>query len=97
MSVTRLTITKSNDGNYNLKIQKKRAGMDYTSMEDFSLTYDSGREYLSGNYYGIENMKSQLSIKAKYSSWNQLRTAQFNVIFEFTIRKLCSWNVIIIN
>jgi hypothetical protein len=63
------------------------------TIEDFSLAYDSGSEYRSGNYYGIENMKFPVSVKVKYRSWNQLRTSQYNVIFEFIINEPGSWDV----
>jgi hypothetical protein len=97
MSVARSTITKTGDGNYQVKIQIKQGGSDNVSIEDFSLAYDSGSEYRSGNYYGIENVRFPVSVKVKYRSWNQLRTAQYSVIFEFIINEPGSWDVILIN
>jgi hypothetical protein len=97
MSVARSTITKTGDGNYRVKIQIKQGGSDNVSIEDFSLAYDSGSEYRSGNYYGIENVRFPVSVKVKYRSWNQLRTAQYSVIFEFIINEPGSWDVILIN
>jgi hypothetical protein len=97
LSVARSTITKTKDGNYRVKIQIKQGGSDNTTIEDFSLAYDSGSEYRSGNYYGIENITFPLSVKVKYRSWNQLRTTQYDVIFEFIINDPGSWDVTLTN
>ena len=73
-----------------------QGGLDNISIEDFSLVYDSGSEYRSGNYYGIENVKFPVNVKVKYRSWNQLMTTQYNVIFEFVINQPGSWEIVII-
>jgi hypothetical protein len=97
MSVSRSTITKTKSGNYSVKIQIKQGGTDNVSIEDFSLAYDSGSEFRNGNYYGIENVRFPLNVKVMYRSWNQLRTSQYNVIFEFIINEAGGWDVIITN
>lgn len=97
MSVSRSTITKTKDRNYRVKIQIKQGGMDNISIENFTMVYDSGSEYRSGNYYGIDNVRFPLSVKVKYRSWNQLMTSQYNVIFEFIINEPGGWDVVIIN
>jgi hypothetical protein len=97
MSVARSTITKTKDGNNRVKIQIKQGGTDNMTVEDFSLAYDSGSEYRSGNYYGIENMKFPLTVKVKYRSWNPIRTSQYSVIFEFIINEPGSWDVVLTN
>ena len=97
MSVSRSTITKSADRNFGVKIRIKQGGLDNISIENFTMAYDSGSEYRSGNYYGIENVTFPLSVKVKYRSWNQLMTSQFSVIFEFVINEPGSWDVVIIN
>ena len=97
MSVSRSTIAKSLSKIEGVKIRIMQGGSDNTSIEDFSLAYDSGNEYRSGNYYGIENARFPLGVKVKYRSWNQLGTAQYNVIFEFVINQPGSWDVVIFN
>jgi hypothetical protein len=97
MSVSRYTFVRSASKSDGIKIRLMQAGNDNVSVEDFSLAYDSGSEYRSGNYYGIENVRYPLTVKVKYRSWNQLLTSQFNVIFEFVIYQPGSWDVVIIN
>jgi hypothetical protein len=97
MSVSRYTITKSTSNRDGIKIRLLQGGTDNTSVEDFSLAYDSGSEYRNGNYYGIENVRYPLTVIVKYRSWNQIRTSQFNVNFEFVISQPGSWDVVIIN
>ncbi len=97
LSVSRYTFTKSADKNNIVTIRIMQGGMDNISIEDFSLAYDSGTEYRTGNFYGIESIKFPVTIKVKYRSWNQLMTSQYNVIFEFVIDQPASWNVIIVN
>jgi hypothetical protein len=96
-SLARFTIAKSTDRNYTVKIRIMQGGIDNTSIEDFSLFFDSGSEFRSGNYYGIENITYPVTIKVKYRAWNQLRTSQFDVRFELEITDPGSWNIVLIN
>jgi hypothetical protein len=97
MSVSRSTIMKTQDKNNAVKIRIKQGGIDNISIEGFSMAFDSGSEYRSGNYYGLENVRFPVSIKVKYRSWNQLMSSQYNVIFEFIINEPGSWDVVINN
>jgi len=97
LSVTRYTFTRTDNNNNNVIIRIMQGGMDNVSIEDFSLAYDSGTEYRAGNYYGIENIRYPVDVKVKYRSWNQIKTTQYNVIFEFVISQPGSWNVVIVN
>ncbi len=97
MSVSRYTITKSSDKNAGIRLRITQGGLDNISIEDFSLAYDSGSEYRSGNIYGIENTRFPLTVKVKYRSWNQLMTTQYNVIFEFVINQPGSWEIVLVN
>jgi hypothetical protein len=97
LSVGRVTFTKSMEKTPRVKIRLMQGGTDNVSVEEFSLAFDSGSEYRSGNYYGIENVSFPLSVKVKYRSWNQLQTSQYNVIFEFVINQPGSWDVVITN
>jgi hypothetical protein len=97
MSVSRFQMSKSSDRSYKVKIQIKQGGIDNISIENFSLAYDSGSEYRSGNYYGLDNVRFPLNLKIKYSSWNQLMTSQYTVIFEVVINDPGSWDIILVN
>jgi hypothetical protein len=97
MSVSRFSIAKSADNNPGVKIRIMQGGSDNVSIEDLSLAYDSGSEYRNMNYYGIQNVIFPVGVKVKYRSWNQLRTAQYDVIFEFTINQPGNWDVLIYN
>jgi hypothetical protein len=97
LSVTRYTFTKTPDKNLGIKIHILQGGHDNISIEDFSMLYDSGFEYRNVNYYGIENVTFPLNVKIRYRSWNYLRTAQYDVKFEFVINDPGSWDVIINN
>lgn len=97
LSVSRSTFTKTPEKSNRVKIRIMQGGQENISIEEFSLAYDSGSEYRSGNYYGIQDVTFPVSIKVKYRSWNQLMTSQYNVTFEFVINDPGSWDVAIFN
>jgi hypothetical protein len=97
LSVSRYTITKvSNVGNA-IKMKIMQGGTENMGVEDFSLLYDSGDEYRSGTVYGLQNVRFPVEVKVKYRSWNQFKTTQYDVIFEFSIEQPGTWNVMISN
>jgi hypothetical protein len=97
LSLSRYTISKSTGRNNTVKIRMTQGGSDNVSIEDFSLAYDSGSEFRSGNYYGIENISYPVTIKVKYRTWNQLKTSQYDVRFELEIDEPGSWDIVLIN
>jgi hypothetical protein len=96
-SVGRSTIKKTTGLEPVIKIRILQSGLDNKLIENFSLAYNSGSEYRSGNIYGIEQVTFPVNIKITYTTWNQLHTAQFDVIFEFTINDPGSWEVTLYN
>ncbi len=96
-SVARFTISKTIDRNNKVKIHIMQGGLDNNAIEDFSLYFDSGSEFRIGNYYGIENISYPVTIKVKYRSWNQLKTAQYDVRFELEINDPGSWDLVLNN
>ena len=96
-SVTRSTITKSIDVVNGVRIRILQGGTDNATIEDFSLSYDSGAEYRMTNTYGIQNTSLPLYVKITYRTWNQLHTIQYDVLFEFTIYDPGTWDVAISN
>lgn len=96
-SVSRSTISKSINVGNGVRIRILQGGSDNTTIEDFSLAYDSGGEYRVGNTFGIQNTLIPLDVKVRYRSWNQLHSTQYDVIFEFTINDPGTWDVAITN
>jgi len=97
MSVTRYTMTKTSQTSNGIRLRILMGGTENTTIEDFSLAYDSGEEYRTGPIIGIQNVRFPVDVKVKYRSWNKLHTSQYNVIFEFTITEPGTWDVMISN
>jgi hypothetical protein len=97
MSVSRSSINKSGTVTNGVKIKILMGGSDNTTIEDLSLSHSSGDEYHMGDTYGIQNTFLPLDVKITYRTWNQLHTAQYNVVFEFTINESGTWDVVINN
>jgi hypothetical protein len=97
LSVARYSVNKTNEVAPGVRLRLMQGGMDNTIIEGFSMISDSGSEYKSGNYYGLENVRFPVNLKIKYRSWNQLRTQQFNVIFELEIIEPGTWEIILTN
>jgi hypothetical protein len=97
-SVSRYSITKSIENTDNgVKIKLFQGGSPNSDIEDFSLGFSSGNEYHMGYVYGLQNAFIPLDVKITYRSWNNLHTAQFDVIFEFTINEKGVWEVVLNN
>jgi hypothetical protein len=96
LSVPRYTLTKSGSVDNGVAIRIMMEGDD-NFIEDLSLAYSSGGEYRISNIYGIRNTSVPLDVKVTYRSWNQIRTATHQVIFEFTIYEQGTWDVTIFN
>jgi len=96
-NVGRSTILKSIESGNGVKIKILLGGTDNTEIEDFSLAYTSGTEYRNIGTYGIQNSSVPLDVTVRYLTWNQLHTAQYEVLFEFTVYDPGTWNVAIAN
>jgi|PlaIllAssembly_1097288.scaffolds.fasta_scaffold467121_1 hypothetical protein len=96
-NVARYTITKSVEAANGVTIKVLLGGTDNSEIEDFSLAYTSGSEYRNTGTYGIQNTSVPLDVVVRYRTWNQLHSAQYDVLFEFTINDPGTWNVTIIN
>ncbi len=96
-NVARYTITKSVEQANGVTIKVLLGGTENTEIEDFSLAYTNGSEYRNVGTYGIQNTNVPLDVTVRYRTWNQLHSAQYDVLFEFTIIDPGTWNVTIIN
>ena len=96
-NVARYTVTKSVESGNGVKIKILLGGNENSEIEDFSLAYSSGSEYKNVGTYGIQNASVPLDVTVRYRTWNQLHTAQYEILFEFVILDPGTWNVTIIN
>jgi hypothetical protein len=96
-NVARYTISKSVEPANGVTIKVLLGGSDNSEIEDFTLAYTSGSEYRNTGTYGIQNSNVPLDVTVRYRTWNQLHSAQYDVLFEFTILDTGTWNVTLIN
>jgi len=93
LSVIRSTIIKSDCADNQIKMQFLRAGVANAAMSGFTLAYTSGNEFRAGSYIGLNNLEFPVDIKVTFNAYNYFRTAQYEVIFEFTINEPGCWNI----
>jgi len=96
-NVSRFTFTRSNETSNGVKIKVMLGGVENVEIEDFSIAYSSGTEYRNIAAYGVQTSSVPLDVTVRYRSWNQLHTAQYDVIFEFTLLDPGVWNVTLFN
>lgn len=95
--VVRYSISKSNELGSGFRLAIYQAGRFNTDIEAFTMVSESGSEYQSGRYYGIENAIPPYAVTIKYRTWNAIHTQQSDVVFEFTINEPGSFEVSITN
>lgn len=93
----RSTIIKTVESGNGVRIKLMLGGVENTEVQDFSLAYTSGSEYRNVGTYGIENTSVPLEVTVRYKTWNQLHSAQYDVLFEFTILEPGTWSIILVN
>jgi hypothetical protein len=96
-SVVRSSIRKINDMGSGVRIGIFMSGNHNVELADFSLESDSGEQIMVGQRFGIQNAVVPYKVYLKYRTWNQLRTQQHDVIFEFTINEPGTFEVTIHN
>jgi hypothetical protein len=97
MNVVRSSIKKINSSTVGIRIKLMLGSVENTGIEGLSLAYDSGQEYRTGSWIGIQNPFFPIDVKITYHTWNQLHTAQYYVIYEFRINVPGAWEVVITN
>jgi hypothetical protein len=95
--VIRSSVRKINEMGSGFRLGIYLAGNFNVELEEFSMASDSGNQYQTGRYYGIENAIVPYSVTIRYRTWNQLHTQQHDVIFEFTVNEPGSFEVSIYN
>jgi hypothetical protein len=96
-NVARSTIIKSIEPGNGVKIRILLGGSDNSEIEDFSLAYSSGSEFRNMPIYGLQNVSLPLDVTIRYRTWNQLHTAQYDVVYEFTLFDQGTWLVTLTN
>jgi len=96
-NIARSSFKKSHSALPAIRIKIMQAGVDDTSIDDFSIATSTGSEYRSGGVYGIQNPSFPADVKLRYRTWNKLHTAQLYVVFDFTITEPGLWDVTISN
>lgn len=96
-NVARFSIIKSVESGNGVLVKIMLGGNENSEVEDLSLAYTSGTEYRNVGLYGIQNSTVPVDVTIRYRTWNQLHTAQYDVVFEFTILEPGTWKVTLTN
>lgn len=95
--VIRHSAFKLNNTTNGIRVSLFLAGNFNVDVEDFSMAYDSGEEYQSGRYYVLQNAIVPYSVSITYRTWNSLRSAKSNVVFNFVINEPGMFEISITN
>ncbi len=95
--VVRHSVFKLNDVGNGFRVSFFLAGNFNQGIEDFSMASDSGEEYRSGRYIGLQNAIVPYSVSITYRTWNALHTTQSNVVFNFVINEPGNFEISITN
>ncbi len=97
LSVPRYTINKVNQQGSGVRIGLFLGGNYNVEIENFSLAYDTGEQFVIGSRYGLENAIVPYTVTVRYRTWNYLHTQQHDVLFEFRINEPGTFDVNIHN
>jgi len=95
LSYARCSIKKVSKSDNNIRIRFYRGGAENADMDGLDLFYNSGDEYHSDSYVGIQNPRFPIDIKVKFRAMNYFHTQSHDVIVEFTINEPGTWEVVI--
>jgi hypothetical protein len=97
ISVARYTFKKSIESSSGIRVKIMQGGSNNSTIEDFSMAYDSGEEYRMGSVYGVQHTSIPLSVKITYRTWNVFHTTQYSVQFEFILNDPGTWDIVLNN
>ena len=97
MGIVRYSFSNHKGPINDVKIKFMIGGRVNSDVENFSLVSNSGSQYQSGSWVGIQNPVYPIDVKITYRTWNQLHSAQSDCIFDFTITQPGSWVITINN
>ena len=95
-SVERRNVTRIGDGNRVL-IKFMQNGMENTSIEQFRIFADKGKELRTSNARGYEDVEFPIKCRLTFVTLNKMKSGQVEVIFDFTINEPGDWLVVLHN
>lgn len=95
-NVHRYTFTKTGSEN-RLLFAFLQNGTTNSYISNLQIICDSGTSFKLGDKYGIENILYPVTCKVTYQTPNALRTAWYDVNFEFTINEPGEWTINLFN
>ena len=95
-SVERYSFVRVSDGN-SVKIHLLQDGINNSTVEDIIIYGSSGAEQSIAHNIGFTNVEFPFTGKISYSTANKLKTARFQVVFEFEILKPGDWKISLYN
>jgi len=95
--VIRSSIRKVNDIGSGIILGIYLAGNFNNDISSFTMVCESGEEYQSGRYIGLQNAVVPYSVSIKYRTWNSLHSTQSEVVFEFTINEPGTYEISLTN
>jgi hypothetical protein len=95
--VVRYTIRKSNNASNGIRVSLFLAGNNNVDVEDFLMASDSGEEYRSGRYIGLQNAMVPYEVSITYRTWNSIHSSQSDVVFNFVINEPGTFDISITN
>ncbi len=95
--VDRYTVRKIKDGD-RVHIKVMQNGTNNNGIQDFRIFGDKGNQVFLADAYGYENIEDfPFTCKIMYLTYNKLRTAQYEVVFNFVINEPGDWEIILHN
>lgn len=95
--IVRYSIKKVNDLGSGFSVGLYLAGSFNTDIDGWTMDCDSGQQFESGRKRGIEEAIVPYKVFIKYRVWNQMRSQQHDVFFDFIINEPGTFEVTITN
>jgi hypothetical protein len=92
-NVTRSTFSKGIDPGNGIRVRLLLGGSENPEVDNFSMATNSGSEYRNMSVFGLQNCTMPINVTIRYSTYNQLHTIKYDVLFEFTISDPGSWDI----
>lgn len=93
INVERYTFKKTDTGFNRVLIFLNQGGMPNTTVTNLMMVSSSGYEIRMGNSNGFESVVFPVLINISYKTLNKLKTATYQVTFEFKISEPGDWKV----
>ncbi len=91
-NLDRYSVKREGDGNRVLFCILQN-GQINSDISQFMIIADAGTEFSLGNAIGYEQITFPISCKVNYRTWNKLKTAQYDVVFEIEFNQPGAWRI----